>query len=219
MKARAECRTRTRPWQYQNHHIVPQCLGGDNTNSNLVLLTPREHYICHLLLTRMVTGHDRSKMIFAFFRFRPKGYDIWSSYGYNRHVLFLSDNLKGESNPFFGKKHTKQTRDLISANHGMRGKNCYDVWVENFGTNEANLRWEKMLQKRSRSLTGPLNPMFGVPKTAAQKSHQAMKMMGHNNPNFGKDWCWVSRGGVSKRVERSFLPGFLNEGWRLGRKS
>lgn len=34
----------------ETHHIIPKCLGGSNYSSNLVKLTAREHYICHLLL-------------------------------------------------------------------------------------------------------------------------------------------------------------------------
>ena len=37
----------------EKHHIVPKCVGGTNDESNLVLLTAKEHYICHLLLTKM----------------------------------------------------------------------------------------------------------------------------------------------------------------------
>jgi hypothetical protein len=35
---------------YESHHIVPKCMGGSNDKNNLVLLTGREHYICHALL-------------------------------------------------------------------------------------------------------------------------------------------------------------------------
>lgn len=37
----------------EEHHIVPKCLGGSNSKENLVELTAREHFICHLLLTKM----------------------------------------------------------------------------------------------------------------------------------------------------------------------
>lgn len=37
---------------YERHHIIPKCMGGDDTGDNIVLLTPREHYIAHLLLYR-----------------------------------------------------------------------------------------------------------------------------------------------------------------------
>lgn len=35
------------------HHIIPKCIGGTNTNENLIRLTAREHYIAHLLLVRI----------------------------------------------------------------------------------------------------------------------------------------------------------------------
>ena len=37
----------------ETHHIIPKCLGGDNSKSNLVRLTAREHFICHALLAEM----------------------------------------------------------------------------------------------------------------------------------------------------------------------
>lgn len=56
------------PAHYESHHILPKCLGGPNTKSNIVKLTPREHFICHLLLTKMYQGEQRQKMFFAFYR-------------------------------------------------------------------------------------------------------------------------------------------------------
>ena len=46
----------------EKHHIIPQSLGGSNDSENIVKLTAREHFICHLLLTKMVEGPDKSKM-------------------------------------------------------------------------------------------------------------------------------------------------------------
>ena len=47
---------------FENHHIIPKCMGGSNHYNNLVLLTPREHFICHLLLTKFVTENFKYKM-------------------------------------------------------------------------------------------------------------------------------------------------------------
>jgi hypothetical protein len=49
----------------EKHHIVPSSLGGTNDNDNIVKLTAREHFVCHLLLTKMTTGNARYKMNFA----------------------------------------------------------------------------------------------------------------------------------------------------------
>lgn len=35
------------------HHIVPKCLGGDNSEENLVMFSAKEHYIAHLILARL----------------------------------------------------------------------------------------------------------------------------------------------------------------------
>lgn len=42
---------------YEKHHIVPRCLGGTDDKANLVCLTPEEHYLAHLLLTKIYLGH------------------------------------------------------------------------------------------------------------------------------------------------------------------
>ena len=49
----------------ESHHIIPRSLGGSNLPSNLAILTGREHFICHWLLTKMYIGKAKSKMIYA----------------------------------------------------------------------------------------------------------------------------------------------------------
>lgn len=49
----------------EKHHIVPKSIGGSNSKDNLVRLTAKEHYICHLLLTKMLLSENRSKMVYA----------------------------------------------------------------------------------------------------------------------------------------------------------
>jgi hypothetical protein len=49
----------------EKHHIIPKCLGGDNSSTNLVHLTAREHFICHRMLTKMVDGQIKYKLVFA----------------------------------------------------------------------------------------------------------------------------------------------------------
>lgn len=49
----------------EKHHIIPKSLGGTDSKDNLVKLTAREHFICHLLLTKMTTGNNTYKMKFA----------------------------------------------------------------------------------------------------------------------------------------------------------
>lgn len=49
----------------EKHHILPRSLGGGDEPSNLVTLTAREHFIAHLLLSKMFTGLSEIKMALA----------------------------------------------------------------------------------------------------------------------------------------------------------
>ena len=49
--SRAKSLNRTRKnGRFEKHHIIPRCKGGTDAKENLVLLTPKEHYVCHHLL-------------------------------------------------------------------------------------------------------------------------------------------------------------------------
>lgn len=51
---------------YEEHHILPKSLGGLDSVENLVLLTPREHFLAHYLLTKFTEGQNRYRMLIAF---------------------------------------------------------------------------------------------------------------------------------------------------------
>ncbi|QGF20538.1 putative homing endonuclease [Klebsiella phage UPM 2146] len=48
---------------HEKHHVIPKCLGGSNDTSNLVKLTPEEHYVAHLLLIK-IYPHE-PKLVYA----------------------------------------------------------------------------------------------------------------------------------------------------------
>jgi len=56
----------------ERHHIHPESLGGSNAKENFVDLTAREHYLCHLLLTKMLTGAAKRSMHYAFYSMQRK---------------------------------------------------------------------------------------------------------------------------------------------------
>lgn len=49
----------------ERHHITPRSLGGSNIDDNLVMLSLRAHYVCHVLLVKMHKGEAKSKMVYA----------------------------------------------------------------------------------------------------------------------------------------------------------
>lgn len=48
---------------YEEHHVIPKCIGGSNDSNNLVKLTPEEHYLAHLLLVKIYP--KETKLIYA----------------------------------------------------------------------------------------------------------------------------------------------------------
>lgn len=42
----------------ESHHIIPKCMGGSDDLSNLVDLTPEEHYLAHQLLCKIHPNHS-----------------------------------------------------------------------------------------------------------------------------------------------------------------
>jgi len=113
------------------HHILPRSLGGLNEHENLVLLTPREHYIAHWLLYKMHIGKERAKMAYAFFmmsRNNPSQRRDISSRQYERAKQAMSVSCSGENHPGFGKQlWSDEQKAAISkrqtgANNSMYGK-------------------------------------------------------------------------------------------------
>ena len=45
----------------EKHHIIPKCLGGSNDKENLVELTAREHFLCHILLCEIYPKENKLK--------------------------------------------------------------------------------------------------------------------------------------------------------------
>lgn len=69
-KARLENRTKKSGVYYEAHHIIPKCLGGTGkafewrTHVNIVLLTAKEHFLCHRLLC-LIYPKER-KLVYAY---------------------------------------------------------------------------------------------------------------------------------------------------------
>lgn len=48
-----KARSLPKPTIAEEHHIIPKCIGGPNTKENLVYLSTKQHFVVHLLLTKM----------------------------------------------------------------------------------------------------------------------------------------------------------------------
>lgn len=131
----------------ESHHIIPRSEGGSNAESNLVKLTAREHYIAHLLLTKiyndmpmycayvMMTKHSKqqdraykinSRLYDVLKRIRNKMLSGKNAFWYGRHLSEetkkkISKRLKGKPSWLKGKHLSEETRQKLSkAKKGKR---------------------------------------------------------------------------------------------------
>lgn len=49
--------------KFEKHHIIPRCIGGSDDKDNLVTLTYREHFVAHVLLSKIHS--DVSGLLYA----------------------------------------------------------------------------------------------------------------------------------------------------------
>jgi len=57
----------------ERHHIIPKSLGGTDDPDNIVEVSPRVHYLLHLLLYKITTGEDKKKMWYAVWNMSNQG--------------------------------------------------------------------------------------------------------------------------------------------------
>ena len=133
---------------YERHHIIPRCMNGNNDKENLVLLTAREHFLCHWLLCKIYP--NIGKLICAFWamcnqntkpiqcriipssRIYEEGRKIFSDYIKNVPPHLQSNETKNKisaslkkhyetrAGTFFGRQHTTVSKDKMSKSANKR---------------------------------------------------------------------------------------------------
>jgi hypothetical protein len=148
----------------ENHHILPRSLGGSDDKTNLVRLNAREHFICHLLLTKIYDYNTPSgkKMVKAFMMM------MCSSKNQERYITskefkvlreksakIQSESQSGVGNSQYGKRwrwiHNDITRELKKLNLesdlplGCQYGNIFDL--DKIELLKEQLKQEKILKK------------------------------------------------------------------------
>lgn len=87
----------------ENHHIIPRCMGGIDDKTNLVRLTPEEHYLAHQLLVKIYP--ENIALINAAIMMIPNRPSN-KLYGWlrRRFATVQSDRQTGENNNQFGSR-------------------------------------------------------------------------------------------------------------------
>ena len=111
----------------EGHHIIPRSIKPELSNNhyNIIYLTAKEHFIAHLLLTKMFSGKEQTKMIFAFRRIH---YDNNGK----RYTSRLFSNLKSQMPPAnLGKI---QITDGVNTRLHLKSEPIPNGWIKGAGS-------------------------------------------------------------------------------------
>jgi hypothetical protein len=128
----------------EKHHIIPKSLGGSNSKENIVALTAREHFVCHLLLTKMTENEARSKMSLAVFYLTGNGKARRNNVIKDSR---LYENLRKENAKYVSKQkrgckqppRTVETKQRLTASKTGKLNPAYKCnWVTPWGVYESS---------------------------------------------------------------------------------
>lgn len=140
----------------EKHHIIPKCLGGEDSNENIVRLTAREHYICHYLLTKIYKSDTIKyhKLINAFLMMvaspthQHKRYTS-KLYEYNRikYSKYKKQTMRGSHNHQYGKIWICDKNEKINKKID-KNDNIPDGWVRGRNLWKKDIKKEKKTQEK-----------------------------------------------------------------------
>lgn len=179
---------------FEEHHIIPKSLGGNNNADNLVKLTAKEHYIVHLLLPYMVVDSTMRQKMWAALRCMS---DLKSP-THKRHVGYAKLYEKAKQNIDFGigNRGRKQTAEEVKKrSDALKGHPCSDETKRKIG--EAN-RGRKLqprseetrmkLAEASRGRVLSVESRAKLSESSKKRGHNGFVGKGSRGPASAESW-------------------------------
>lgn len=171
----------------EKHHIIPKSIGGDDSETNLAVLTAREHFICHLLLVKMLEGTSKYKMAHALWQMTRQNSKMKRDFRINSKIYEMIRMLhkeaaskfhKGSKKPRSKEHQANLTKSLIGRTYKNKNpsKHLGKTYEQIHGIENAT----KLRQLRSDHMTG----RTVSDETKAKQSNQRKgKTLGGKNNN------------------------------------
>lgn len=169
----------------EKHHILPKCLGGSNDEDNLVELTAREHFLCHMLLCEIYPNENKL-----------------------RHALFLmaigKQKIKEKTyvinSRIYERLKTEYSQMLTGKNQSQETKNKKSKSMKRMWSQKSEKEMSEIGQKRweTRKVNGndKITPEHAAKIKAAIQNRKIEWDLGTSKPiiqydlqgNFIKEW-------------------------------
>jgi len=185
------------------HHIIPRSLGGGDEIDNLVALTAREHFICHILLTKFTTSQDRNKML---------------------HAAILMKSANGYQNRYFNSRLYETVRRDYASKRSLEQQGEGNSFYRKHHSDEAKA---KMSATKKALYSNGNHPHIGMKRSEEAKQNISLARKGQPSTKKGlpgKKWSEETRAKMENRPYSWFTNGIENiradscpDGFRKGR--
>lgn len=202
--------------QYERHHIVPICMGGEDISVNLVSLTPEEHYIAHLLLIKIYPLDTKLWYAANMMRSRVKSNKEYGWFKQQFIYQMKQDRInqprtlesrlkqsetckekyrKGYVSPRTGAILTEEHKKAIS--EGNRGKaipiesrSSLEGYILRYGKEEGTRRYGDDSKKKASNSLEAFIARFGIEEGTKhyeeRRRRLSLERTGESNSFFGK---------------------------------
>ena len=218
------------------HHIIPKSLGGEDASENLVKLSGHDHAWCHWLLTKMTTGKDQTRMVYAFNMMsvygdhmeRQSSYAIVRAYERNRIEWSKTHSETMRKQFENGREAWNKGKKLEGEKYKKAGRSNEGRTLAPEVAEAKRLRQigrtmsaESSQKKRDAMIGFVRGPMSdGHRKSISDGTKGKAKSAGHGDKVAAANRGVVSINldGIEKKVKKDAVQDWLDKGWSLGGK-
>ena len=220
----------------EKHHIIPRCL--DNSlckePENLIILSPREHFIAHLILSKCFIKDSEAyyKMNYALLamvnlkmKYHSREYYLNSSYYESLRITYIKYRRE------YMKTHIREDKYKSLIGKGKPSPNKGMIWITNGTVNKyinkddsIPLGWYKgcTQSKKSDHCKQALKEAWNVNReNRIGKNHpmygKGDLLKGNKNGRYGIKLKYINNGIKNKMVKYDELETYLENGWVLGK--
>jgi hypothetical protein len=183
-------RDRTLVGYSERHHIVPRCMGGDDSPENKVRLTPEEHFVAHKLLVRMYPGNIKL---------------VWAAVA----MTNATNNNPRPNNKLFGWLRRELSKRLSIAHKGR-------VVSAETRAKQSKARLGKKRKSHSAETKAKMSAASkGRKKSAAHCKSIGLAKLGKKLPPHSEEWKANQRAGVARAAAEGKLSYERSDEYRI----